>query len=135
MAMADASRYSSIAAALLGAWRVVQTVVEGTEEVREEGDEHFLWFTHEAIVTGDQWAAWDMPYSIRDYCVPMQIDIRRQDRGQPWLQLGIFEIADDTLRVCVAGAAANPRPSAPESTPTNGHILYTAKRCDEPLPS
>jgi uncharacterized protein (TIGR03067 family) len=132
--MQDRSRVSIAANALLGAWRITQLLVGGEESEREEGDDKFLWFTESVIVSGDKWAAWHMPYSIKETSTPLKIDIQRDDLWEPWLQPGIVEVLGDTLRICAASSEGEPRPTRFGSTDHGGETLYVAERCDEPLP-
>jgi hypothetical protein len=102
----------------------------------EDGESsHFLWFNEEIIVTGDSWAAWEMPYRLQCDRFPMEIDITREDLPESWLQKCIFELADNTLQICGAGSAVVPRPSGFSSSIANQQILYIAKRCNEPQPN
>jgi uncharacterized protein (TIGR03067 family) len=123
-----------VMARLAGAWRVVRLVDAGQVVPREEGDDHFLWFTPDVIVTGDQWAAWHMPYVIRADCAPMELDVTRDDLEPSWVQKSIVEVKGDTLRICGAGTARRRRPAKFTSTASNKQLLYVAERCDEPLP-
>jgi uncharacterized protein (TIGR03067 family) len=126
--------HAEVASRLRGAWRVARLTDSGKEAPREEDDDHFLWFTDEVIVTGDQWAAWDMPYTMWCDRTPMEIDITRDDLAESWVQKCIFEVKGDTLRICGAASAARPRPSRFSSTAANKQVLYVAERCAEPRP-
>jgi uncharacterized protein (TIGR03067 family) len=129
----DASPYrSEIISTLLGAWRIVRIVETGAEVPLE--DDQFLWFKHDIIVTGDEWAAWDMPYMIRADRQIIEIDIHRDDRHESWLQAGIMEIEGDNLQICAAGSPSHSRPEDFRSTMQNENMLWVAQRCDEPLP-
>jgi uncharacterized protein (TIGR03067 family) len=124
------------AAQLRGAWRVIMLTGAGENLLREEdgNDCQFLWFTDEVIVTGDKWAAWDIPYTMKADRTPMEIDILRDDLQDPWLQKCIFEVGGDKLRICAAGSPTMPRPSQFSSTVDDQQVLYVAERCNEPLP-
>jgi hypothetical protein len=142
-----------------GAWQVVKVVIAGESNIEnsfvvelvsadfevhtldfqenyaeEEESPRFLWFDKEIIITGDEWAAWDMPYQLQCDRSPMEIDITRNDLQQSWLQKCIFEISGDVLQICGSGLAILPRPSAFTSSITNQQILYVANRCNEPRP-
>lgn len=120
--------------ALFGAWRIVQFTEGGQESPREDGDDQFLWFLEEVIVTGDQWATWEMPYTLRGDFSPKEIDIMRKDLSEPWLQLGIIEVSGEALQICVCGSPDKPRPKEFSSSVFDQQVLYVAERCDEPLP-
>jgi uncharacterized protein (TIGR03067 family) len=117
-----------------GAWRVVKLIDGGDDIPREEDGDNYLWITDPFIVTGDQWAAWRMPYIIRADCTPMEIDITRGDLPDSWIQKGIIEVVSDLLRICGAGSVTRPRPSTFSSTVADGQVLYVAERCNEPVP-
>src|SRR5947208_1172447 len=67
---------------LRGAWRVDRAIVGGVETPKEAGDEHFLWFTDEVVITGNADAAWEMPYTVLGSGSPAKIDITRNDRWE-----------------------------------------------------
>jgi uncharacterized protein (TIGR03067 family) len=124
---------------LHGAWRVVSLTIAGEVVPRETYDDgedfaHYFWFADGVITTGDRWAAWEMPFTMKVDRQPMEIDITRDDLPNSWLQQCIFEIRGDTLRICGAGSVDKPRPSQFTSTGANDQMLYVAERCDEPLP-
>jgi uncharacterized protein (TIGR03067 family) len=120
---------------LRGAWRVERVIEAGMEVSREEGDEHFLWFTDEAIITGNAEAAWDLPYSFVGSGPPIEIDITRNDRWEPWTERAIVKVEGDALQVCSAGSADKGTPDRFESSAATGWTLYIATRCDEPVPA
>ena len=120
---------------LRGAWRVERVVAGGVENPREEGDEHFLWFGDDVIMTGNADAAWEMPYAVVGIGPPAEIDIRRNDRSEPWTERAVVRVADETLHLCSAGSADKDRPDRFESSAANGWMLYLATRCDEPVPT
>jgi uncharacterized protein (TIGR03067 family) len=122
------------AAALQGAWRILQITAAGAETPSEDVDDRFIWFTSNIIVYGNQEAAWDMPCTIQYDRLPAQIDIVREDRREPWLELGILDLTDDMLRICTSGSAIGTRPTDFASSAANGWTLYVAQRSDEPLP-
>jgi hypothetical protein len=94
----------------------------------------FFWFANDIIVVGDQGAAWEMPYKVFGTKAPVEIDITRADRWDPWLQRCIVEVVGDTLRICGAGSETQPRPVNFTSSADDEQILYVAERCDEPVP-
>ena len=120
---------------LRGAWRITQRLDAGFDDREPDDDDKFLWFLDDTIVTGDRWAAWDMPYVARDGTDCGEIDVTRDDVNKPWLQRGIFSVSDNTLRLCMAGRDSDARPNEFASTPTNRYLLYIAERSTEPLPT
>lgn len=119
---------------IVGSWRVRDIITAGKKKVWEEGDEQFFWITDTIILTGTQDAAWDLPYTLNCGVVPPAIDITRNDRWEPWVDLAVIEVVGDTLRICVAGTPDGPRPDTFESSEANDRTLYVAERCDEPVP-
>src|SRR4051812_37894583 len=77
---------------LRGAWRVDRVLTGGVEKRKEEGDEHFLWFTDDVITTGNADAAWDMPYELVADGSPAKIDITRNDRWEPWTEQALVRV-------------------------------------------
>jgi hypothetical protein len=125
---------NTAASPLSGAWQIQERLSAGVDDRESDDDAKFLWFLDEVIVTGDEWAAWEMPYVVRGGPTTGEIDITRRDRNEQWLQRGIFEVTSPQLRLCLAGAATDDRPEAFASTEENGHVLYVATKSEEPLP-
>jgi len=119
---------------ILGAWRITQRLDAGVDDREPDDDDKFLWFLPESIVTGDRWAAWGMPYVATGGPNAGRIDITRNDLNNPWLQRGIFSVANGILKLCMAGHESDERPNEFTSTPSNNHLMYVASRCDEPVP-
>jgi uncharacterized protein (TIGR03067 family) len=119
---------------LYGAWKIVKTVISGEVKQREEDDEHFLWFLEDKIVTGDEWAAWEMPYEIKKNKFPIEIDIVRDDLNESFLDKGIISISNKEIILCMAGHKDRQRPSEFESNLENNQTLYIGIKCNEPLP-
>jgi uncharacterized protein (TIGR03067 family) len=117
-----------------GAWRIERVIAAGEENPREDEDEHFLWFTDDAIITGNADAAWEMPYVVVESGPPAQINITRNDRWEPWTERAVVKIEGDALQLCSAGSAENDPPNGFESSAANGWTLYLATRSDEPVP-
>ena len=120
---------------LLGAWRITERLTAGVDDREPDDDAKFLWFLDDSIVTGDQWAAWNMAYISRGNPDYGEIDVTRNDLNQTWLQRGIFSVSDDTLKLCMAGDESDVRPIEFASTSSNSCVLYVAVKCTEPLPS
>ena len=125
---------SEIQTKLLGAWEIIQRLTGGVDDREPDDDSKYLWFQQNIIVTGDEWAAWDMPYVVRGEADCGQIDIMREDLWEPWLQQGIFQVEADILKLCMAGRANHPRPQIFSSSADNECVLYVAKRCEKPCP-
>ena len=120
---------------LLGAWQITQRVAAG-EDALEPGDEpRFLWFLSDHIVTGDQWAAWNMPYSTAGAPTHGTLDVTRADQRDPWVEPGIYALDSGTLRLCMAGHPMSKRPTEFASTPENGWTLYVLVPSDEAVPA
>lgn len=119
---------------LRGSWRVIECIEAGEDARDPDDDEKFLWFTDDLIVSGDKWAAWDMPYSCSGQPNKGVLQITREDQREPWVANAIFAITGDELRVCM-GSKPTDRPTGFESTPENRYVFYRAVRCDEPVPS
>lgn len=119
---------------LLGAWRIIKILNAGEALEREEDDEQFLWLLEEKIVTGDEWAAWDMPYKLKSDHFPIEIDVTRDDLNESFIDKGLIEVSNQEIKICMSGEEGRPRPSDFTSTPENGQTLYVGIRCNEPLP-
>jgi uncharacterized protein (TIGR03067 family) len=117
-----------------GAWRVIRLLQAGSEEPREPEDRHFLWITDDVIITGNADAAWDMPYVLRGETFPLAIDVTRNDRWEPWVELAILDVQGDTLQICTAGSATGARPDEFVTSADDERQLYVAVRCNEPMP-
>lgn len=122
------------ASELLGAWEIMERLDSGRNERPDTDDPKHLWFLPDRIVSGDQWAAWEMPYKARSHQAGGEIDVTRADRWEPWLELGIFEIAGNELRLCMAGSPKGPRPTSFTSSEANGCTLYIARRSQKARP-
>lgn len=120
---------------LLGCWRVDRVIIAGVMEAKEEEDEHFLWINEGTIITGDAWAAWDMPYVLLEGGSIGKIDITRNDQLKPWTEKAIVTVEGDSLQLCSAGTGESDRPDQFKSSSTNGWTLYQGSRCNEPVPS
>jgi len=120
--------------ALAGAWEITERLTAGVDSREPDDDAKFMWFRPKVILSGDAWAAWEMPYLAQSGLSFGEIDVTRADLHEPWLQRGIFDVTNDILRLCMAGEPSNPRPRSFRSTSDNGCVLYVARRSNEPLP-
>jgi hypothetical protein len=120
---------------LAGAWEITARLTAGRDDREPDDGPKYLWFLCDVIVTGDEWAAWEMPFSARSGPAHGLIDVTCADLLEPWEQSGIFRVQDGILELCMAGEANEARPTAFSSTESNGHVLYVARRSNEPLPS
>jgi hypothetical protein len=119
---------------LLGAWEIIERLDAGKADREPDDDSKYIWFLSDRMVSGDEWAAWDLPYAVRSSQGAGEIDVTRSDRLEPWLQPGIFEVAGRELKLCMAGSRQESRPTSFSSTEANGCVLYVARRSEKELP-
>jgi hypothetical protein len=130
----EESSVSGEAGELSGTWEITHRLTAGADDSESDDDPKYLWFLSNIIITGDEWAAWDMPFVARSGRGHGELDVTRADSREPWVQLGIFDIAGDVLRLCMAASAGDPRPDAFSSTKSNGCVVYVARRSQKALP-
>jgi hypothetical protein len=119
---------------LLGGWRILRRLTAGIDDREPDDDDKYLWFLADILVTGDDFAAWDMPYSIAGSIEAGTIDVHRDDLNTPWLQRGIFAVSNDRLVLCMSPDPVGGRPTDFSSTPENGAVYYEAERTTKPPP-
>ena len=119
---------------LRGSWRIIERMEAGEDTLDPDDNDKFLWFTDDLIVSGDKWAAWQMPYTCTGQPSDGVLQITREDFWQSWIATAIFSIAGHELRICMGGKP-NDQPVRYESTPENRFVFYRAVRCNEPIPS
>ncbi len=119
---------------LIGGWRIVRRLTAGIDDREPDDDDKYLWFLTDIVVTGDDFAAWDMPYSTAGAIASGTIDVHRNDLNAPWLQRGIFAVSDDRLVLCMSPGPSSGRPTDFSSTPENGTVYYEAERTPKPPP-
>lgn len=119
---------------LLGGWRIVRRLTAGIDDREPDDDDKYLWFLGHIVVTGDDFAAWHMPYVIAGSPESGTIDVQREDLNTPWLQQGIFSVSGDRLQLCLSPDPGAERPIVFSSTPDNGAVYYEAERTLKPPP-
>ncbi len=113
---------------LVGGWEITMRLYAGEDDREPDDDAKYLWFLTDRIITGDAWAAWEMPYSARAGSAIGEIDVMRADYNEPFLQRGIFQVEGDVLRLCLSPEGVMEPPSGFTSTIENDCLLYLAKR-------
>ncbi len=117
-----------------GAWRVKELAFS-VGSVKEDIDRpEFLWFDNGTLVAGDRSAAWDTPYTLHGGVFPAGIEVERTDRFEQWMQKGVVSVNDDILRLCLGKTPASEIPTSLNVKSEEDAIIYTAERCEEPIP-
>jgi len=113
---------------LQGNWTVVSIQVNSKDLPKDKiGDPN-------ATIKGDEYRIHDfrLRITIDPTKKPKTIDMDGKDgNGKPLSMIGIYELADDTLRICFAKPGAKERPTKMETMPDSGQSLIVYKRNKE----
>ena len=113
---------------LRGAWRIVSEVNGG--EPNSDAADNSYWFHDDRVVIGSQDAAWEWRIRTDANSSPYTLDVWSDDPNCPFHDLGIWELKNGQLLLCWGARNSGIRPTAFESTTTNG---WQFRRMVEPL--
>jgi uncharacterized protein (TIGR03067 family) len=112
-----------------GTWKGVSVVTDGTEAPKAEAEGHRLVVAGEkyTLTAGGQEIEGTHKLDARK--VPKQIEaVRTKGPHKGETMLGIYEMTDDTFKVCFAAPGKTERPKEFKSAPGSGHRLLVFKR-------
>jgi len=112
---------------LVGNWKIVSVVEDGTPKKQID---YQIRFTETEVTLQPNVEQKDAPkfrYKMRDATDPKEIDVVFETPGIRSIMLGVFELSDDKLQVCLAPPETK-RPTALESTEGSKQVLITLER-------
>ncbi len=118
---------------LQGTWLIASVTFAGADQPEEAGD-YFRFHSNTLLIGGDQ-AMWEYQCHLDPTSFPKTLDIVSTHSESDYLQMAIYELDGDALRVCYAPPRSHHRPTAFVSTPANGWGILSLVRVTDDGPS
>src|SRR5437773_1028401 len=113
---------------LQGAWQPISAIEKGKEQSKEDLKERKITFKGDKITVKHGEKVHDVTFKLDPSKKPKEIDVTgKDDDGKDRMMKGIYELNDDTLKVCLDMEGGD-RPSKFDSPEGSNLIFVTLKR-------